>query len=59
VGSEDPNTFLADQWISYIRINAGCGDAASVSSQPSEWHKILDEFAAAPASREEAEKLPK
>ena len=46
IGSEDANTYLADQWLSYISITLGAGDTASLSSQLSELHKIFDEFAA-------------
>jgi hypothetical protein len=44
IGSEDANTYLADQWLSYISIMTSAGDTASFSSQLSELHKIFDEL---------------
>ena len=55
IASEDANTFLADQWMSYVRIIAGSAHTAAISSQLSELHKIFDKFDAASEGREETE----
>jgi hypothetical protein len=59
IASEDANTYLADQWLSYIRITAGAGVTAGGPSQLSELDKIFDEFAAASESRAGTEQLLK
>jgi len=54
VGSEEVNTYLADQWLSYIRINAGPEEPADdPSGKQSELQQIIEEFGAIPRSRGE------
>lgn len=49
---EDANTYLADQWLSYIRITADKENTTGISSQLSELHKRPDEFGTASESGE-------
>jgi hypothetical protein len=57
IGSEDANTYLADQWLSYINITSGGGDTVSFSFQSPELHKIFDEFATTSESCAETERF--
>ena len=50
IKGEDANTYLADQWLSYISITPAAGDPASFSSQLSELYKIFEESSAISAS---------